>query len=43
MAGAMVNPVLLGFPDEETKDDKLSYDISKIGGKPVSLFFETKS
>lgn len=39
MAGALLNPVLLGYPDEEVgPDSNIDYTVSKIGGLPVSLF-----
>ena len=39
MAGALISPTLLGYPDEEIQDKHLSqidFTTSKIGGLPVS-------
>ena len=39
MAGALINPTLLGYPDEEILDkhfSQIDFTTSKIGGLPVS-------
>ena len=48
MAGALINPTLLGYPDEEILDkhfSQIDFTTSKIGGLPVSeiiSFFKMK-